>query len=396
MRYDRFLLLIAGVLTVFALPTMAQQRPDAPEYAQRGQYAVGTQEFSLTMEADRTLNGTIWYPAMNSDEQVEANTYQEAIAQFDGQALLDAEPDFVNAPYPLVIFSYGTPGIRFQSLYYVEHLASYGFVVMATEHPGSTVVDMLTGQMSEETIVASLGYRPAEILAQIDYAEGLTNGDGVFAGLIDTDNIGVAGHSFGGYTALSVGGAQLNSESIAVSCDDDNPSNNRLCTDEALSSLAAARGIDNRPETLWDMTTDERIKAIVPLAPSSVTYFGEAGLANITVPTLLMAGTSDPLLSDAHLAYESVASDEKYLIEFENAGHFIFFVSCNQQMLDLDFHYACSDQVWDMARAHDLINHFSTAFFVRFLQGDDSASTVLTAEAAQFIGVNFQGRVSRC
>src|SRR5687768_5421843 len=134
----KFVLLLL-VLSAILIPNVAAQRPDAPTYALRGKNAVGRMDFVFGVE-DGTLKGTAWYPALNPDELPEEVTYQESLARVEGHALRDAEPNRENAPYPLVVFSHGLGGFRFQSVFLMEHLASHGFVVIATEHPGSTVV----------------------------------------------------------------------------------------------------------------------------------------------------------------------------------------------------------------------------------------------------------------
>src|SRR5439155_87759 len=43
-------------------------------------------------------------------------------------------------PFPLVLFSHGNGGIRFQSLFLCAHLASHGYVVASPDHRGDTFV----------------------------------------------------------------------------------------------------------------------------------------------------------------------------------------------------------------------------------------------------------------
>lgn len=49
----------------------------------------------------------------------------------------------------------------------------------------------------------------------------------------------------------------------------------------------------------------------------------------------------------------------------------------------------CSDAVWDMARAHDLINHFTTAFLLAELKGDAEAAA-LAPEKITFPGITYE------
>ena len=61
-----------------------------------------------------------------------------------------------------------------------------------------------------------------------------------------------------------------------------------------------------------------------------------------------------------------------------------------QWLADMGFFYACSDFVWDMDRAHDLINHFTTAFLLSTLKGDAEATAALAPDAVAFPGIEYQ------
>lgn len=387
----RFFVLLLVLLLV--VPTLHAQRPDAPPYALRGDFPVGTREFVIE-DADRPLTGTLWYPALNPEELEEAVRYQESLAAVDGRALRDAAPDMSAGPYPLVIFSHGLNGFRFQSAFYLEHLASQGFVVMATEHPGSTVVDAFTQNLTDQSIAFNFGARPLDILRQIDYAENI-NVTGDLAGLIDLERIAVTGHSFGGYTTFAVGGGRINPSAAMDLCLDTEPGedDNRLCDPAMINEMAAGRGLDTPPDGLWDATTDPRIKAIILLAPAGATLFGEEGMAAVTIPTLVIVGSGDqvtPADENATPMYANVSSEVKAQVTLVNADHYIFVEQCTDQMISFGFFDSCSDDVWDMARAHDLTNHFATAFLLAVLKNDEAARSALLVENVDFAGVEYQ------
>lgn len=50
----------------------------------------------------------------------------------------------------------------------------------------------------------------------------------------------------------------------------------------------------------------------------------------------------------------------------------------------------CSDLVWDMQRAHDLTNHFATAFFLAILKDDPAALAALEPTKNEYIAVRYQ------
>ena len=52
--------------------------------------------------------------------------------------------------------------------------------------------------------------------------------------------------------------------------------------------------------------------------------------------------------------------------------------------------FCCADPVWDVDRAHDLIDHFVTAFLLAELYGDTDAAAVLAPAAVQFPGIEYE------
>jgi hypothetical protein len=52
----------------------------------------------------------------------------------------------------------------------------------------------------------------------------------------------------------------------------------------------------------------------------------------------------------------------------------------------------CSDSVWDMDRAHDLINHFTTAFLLATLKDDAEAAAALAPDAVSFPGITYEAQ----
>lgn len=95
-----------------------------------------------------------------------------------------AELETKNARYPAVVFvnGSGVPGSRYKALF--RHLASWGFIVIGNEDPGTG-----TGISADQTL---------SHLLTLNEESG-----GIFYGKIDTDNIGISGHSQGGAGVLS-------------------------------------------------------------------------------------------------------------------------------------------------------------------------------------------------
>ena len=238
--------------------------------------------------------------------------------------------------------------------------------------------------------------RPADMQSVIAFADDLTGTGGVLEGAIDTEMIAVTGYSGGGYTALAAAGAQLDFGALNAWCalvgnsEKASPGYGMSCALPAYETdLAALFGGD--VGALLPAVVDPRVDTVVAFAPGRVPAFGPDGLAALTVPALVLAGSAD--LTDwpgdnAYVAYEQVGSAEKALVVFNDAGHMIF-GQCPPSWVGIAF-AVCSDQVWSMERAHDLTNHFTTTFLLAELYGDADAAAALAPDAVQFPGITYE------
>jgi predicted dienelactone hydrolase len=405
-------IVLFGLIALLMMPLIVHaQRPDAPRYGQRGPYPVGTQDLVIDDGQGPPLNATLWYPALNPEGREETDSYQVGMFMLPGRALRDAVPDLAHGPYPLVLFSHGNSGYRFQSVFFTEHLASHGFVVLAADHPGNTGIDQITNPAEfPANLIRSFGTRPLEELRQIAYMDRATVEGGDLAGLVDMERMAVSGHSFGGYTALSVAGARLDFAAMADWCSRPLDVDPRLpvpvpdytgreqiaiqrgaCfVSESVARIAEARGLSAPPEGLWPATTDPRLDAVVAMAPWNTPAFGADGLAALNVPALVLVGSADDVtipVRDGYAAYRDIASARKTLVVFENAGHYVFADGCSDLLLRFGLFDSCSDPVWDMDRVHDLTNHFTTAFLLAHLYDDTGAAAALNDDAMDFTGV---------
>ncbi len=399
-----FVILVAGLLMIACQPIQApteETQSDQPTYAARGPFGVGFQ--TLTSETDREEALTIqsWYPALIPDGEVEAIDYAVTLKDSTwqpttppvarGHALRDAAIDDAQGPYPLVVLSHG---FMLSPAWYhtlAEHYASHGFIVLAPDHPEQ--FDPTFGEMWKTLID-----RPAAVTSTLDYAEELTAPDGAMTGLIDMANVAVVGHSYGGYTALAAAGARYDMAAYQERCA-------TLAADDPLAffcmpivpniaAMAERAGLDAIPNGLWPSFGDPRVTAIIPMAGDSY-LFDEAGLAQITIPMMAISGSADtgtPLDWGANPAYAYAASAQKARVVLEGGEHMLFTTPCeNQPWLSEHpyYEYFCFDPVWEKTEALDLIHHFSTAFLLDTLKGDQVAHAVLLPDAAEFPGIEF-------
>lgn len=408
-----FVLVVLGALLstsiVFAQdakPDPVGLRPDAPTYAVHGSYWVGTRQMELPAEDGKpALALTVWYPALNPKNLEEEFTYHpvmkydplpEVDAYYSGYALSEAAPNMTDGPYPLVVFSHGFASSPSYYTYLLEHLASYGFVIIAPDHLETSY---LSGDQWRDIPRTSID-RPLDIVRVLDYAEVLTGSTGELKGFIDMKQVAVAGQSYGGYTALALAGARydlkgFNERCAGLAADD---VNQMLCTPLVPfeKDMAKLAGLDPMPEGLWPSWGDPRVKTIVTMAGDSY-MFDKAGLAEIKIPVLAIGGTIDdstPYAWGVRPTYDDISSSQKALVTFENANHYMFLNKCADAPWWLDFgvFWFCSDTVWDMDRAHDLINHFTTAHLLDQLKGDKDAHAALAPAAVSFPGIQYEAQ----
>ena len=402
-----YLVLAASLLLSILLASAVAQerevagglRPDAPTYALRGSHPAGTRD--LVIDGELPLSLTLWYPALNAGNATKTIAYAyeikmdappKAVATVTGRALRDAPFDFSAGPYPLVILSPGFSIGRTSYAWLAEHLTSHGFVVLAPEH-----LERADPELSEFWRAAIT--RPQDTLRVLAYADEQVKTGGVLAGLVDVKRVAVIGHSYGGYTALMAAGARFDITGFEALCEAARKTEDPdtwLCDLIAphIADMAELAGLKSVPEGLWPAWGDERVDAVVSMAGDAY-LFGQTGLAEITVPVMALGGTADtgtPYGWGTQPTYDYVASPKKAKVSFDNAEHMIFASSCDALpwFAEIGFYEFCSDAVWDMDRAHDLVNHFATAFLLAELWQDTDAAAALRLDAVNFSGVTYE------
>ena len=306
-------------------------------------------------KGDRTLLTEIWYPATDETRSLPPNKLSDFLLRGQAPPLLGAirlgfgvKAEDLDATYknvavrdarvrdgkfPLIVFSHGNGGMRFQSTFWCDHMASHGYVVMSCDHTGNAAATMVNGRMvlmDRKGREQAAKDRPLDVSAQIDLmARWNKGGDSRFTGRIDVKNIAVAGHSFGGYTA----GAVIN--------------------------------------------TDDRVKAIIPMTP----VFGPR--TNDRTPLLLFLGAEDATIgvegNRRAMEYYEATKGPKYLVNVLDAGHFSF-SDMGQFRPDFGDGFGTGKRVTkpdesidylDARTVYEITNSYSVAFLGITLKGQE-------------------------
>jgi len=330
----------------------------AEALAERGPFAVGVTTLTLVDDSrptdangtyagadSRTLVTEVWYPAEGSVNESE---------------IRDAPLDRSGAPYPLIVFSHGYTGMRRQSTTYTSHLASHGYVVVSADYPltnlaapgGPRLGDVLN--------------QPGDVSFLIDSLLGFSRQAGhQLEGAVDEEAIGLSGHSLGGLTTL-------------------------------LAAFGPMR--------------DPRVKAALPIAGPAC-LVGDAAYGTTPVPLLVLGGSEDRVVAwrSVRAAYD-MAQPPKYLLAILGANHlrfadldaadsvvgtlestegFLEEVTRVGQATGANLMSCVADGSAELPapasplmgdRQRELTRLFATAFFDRYLKGDEAAASVLSPE----------------
>ncbi len=311
------------------------QEPGVPGFARHGPYRVGTREVVVPTDTDgRSLQATLWYPALNPTQAQEINTFtyddsmvSGKILTIKGHALEGAAPDPSGGPYPLLVFSHGESSSRLLHIFIQEHVASYGFIVLGYEAKKPYYM------------------KPKDMMNAIDFAVKMSlTSSSPFAGLIDEQKISVSGHAGGGWPAMQLAGI--------------------------------------RQAELADSDRDPRVKAAIVMAPPS----GPASKFDFSLvkePVMLMVGSLDGHFKEPDLTsiFQALPTSSKCMVVILGGTHGGPFFDADLPGLNFG--------TVDFDRSHDLVKHFVTAFLLHVLKADPGARKALLPGAVPFKEIKY-------
>jgi predicted dienelactone hydrolase len=203
--------------------------------------------------------------------------------------------------FPVIVFSHGSVNDPYDYAHTLERIAGEGFVVAAPSHVNNTQDDVRIDFINRLAGVRLFDCRdgrepdpppagcsrasvPRSMQDRVrDISAILTAIPGWLGDRADVSRAGVMGHSRG-----------------------------------TVSALAAAGG-----STPWGVAAEPRVRAVMGMAIAIEAITVQANLTNVTVPTLLVAGTEDRTSPQtvSELAFAQVGSEEKAFVAIEGATH---------------------------------------------------------------------------
>ena len=352
---------LAQLAQLEALATPITSPTSLPDLASRG--SISWQKETIRM-VDRTRS---FVTALGSDRVFPVDVY-----------LPQVRTGRQTRKIPVVVISHGLGSDRTTFRYLAEHLASHGFAVAVPEHPGSNAQQfqaLISGTVSEVAAPSEFVDRPLDIKYLLDDLTRRARSDPRYSRL-NLEQVGVLGQSFGGYTVLALAGAAINFEQLQKDC-----GVQALDSTLNLSVLLQCRA-NALPRLSYNLQ-DPRVKAIVAINPVDSAVVGQAGFEQISIPTMMVAGSADtvaPALPEQIQPFAWLKTPDRYLVLMDRGTHFSTLEETNDSV-PLPPEVVGPTPV--VARRY--INALSLAFFQTYIANQPSYRSYLSASYAQRI-----------
>ena len=224
----------------------------------------------------RAMDVAVWYPAAEHDDPEIALVFAENPAFYGVRAMENAA--MAAGQHPVVVLSHGL-GDSIQSLAWLSAgLAQRGAIVISVNHPNSTQEDFDPAEgIKHWSRVHDLGVALDWVVSHRD-----------FATQVDANRLMAVGFSYGGWTALSMGGMRGNHAQTIAAC---KRLGDALVFCDAL--LSDAHGLPSVAPAAWDADyKDARITHVAAIDPGLI-WGLDADDAAALVPQVRLIGLGD-------------------------------------------------------------------------------------------------------
>ncbi|MEO0534755.1 MAG: alpha/beta hydrolase [Cyanobacteria bacterium P01_A01_bin.123] len=288
----------------------------------------------------------------------------------------------VDAPVPVIVISHGLGSDRMSFSDLAQHLASHGFAVAVLEHPGSNneqMQSLLKGTVSEMVEPSEFIDRPQDISFLLDELHRRNQTRSSQPDQFDLQQVGVVGHSLGGYAALALVGAELDFERLEFACTFEGGLN-LVNFSLPLQCIALEGEHDAYPPL-----RDERVKAVFAMNPTISGVFSPSGLGQVQVPIMLVAGSHDPVapaLLEQIRPFSWLTGLDNYLVLIQGGTHIY---SVADTSIDGALSLPAELAGPDPALARQYLKASSLAFMKTYVADQDDYQVYLSSAYTQAI-----------
>jgi predicted dienelactone hydrolase len=312
----------------------------------------------------RPLVTDVWYPAVSTATEVDVWLGPPNMPFFNvGKASRDAELASMPAHFPLIVLSHGTGGVSMQLGWLAAYLASQGYIAAAVNHHGNNGLEPYTAQ-------GFLRYweRPKDLTVMLNNLLA----DPFFCPRIDISRIGAAGFSLGGYTVIALAGGIANIQLLINDFRKLGSDIETAIPPEFTDHSAFMKEFDS----LSDQTPaanasyrDQRINAVLALAPVLGSAFSPRGLSLIDIPVKIIVGEADQFApASTNAAYFAKHIKGAELTIMKKAGHYAFLADATEAgKQELPILYVDAEGV-NRVSIHQLVNERAIEFFNKNLK----------------------------
>jgi predicted dienelactone hydrolase len=325
-------------------------------YSQSGDYPfIGERTIRFVDSSrNRPLVTEIWYPTTDS---IKAG--DQSYSPFKRNYTV-RNGKLPSGRFPLIMISHGTGGSRFSLEWLAQSLVKHGFVVAAVDHWGNTYNNKIPLQFFE------IWQRPQDISFVI--TQLLSNRD--LNKVINSNEIGAAGFSAGGYTVIALAGAVADFKTALTYYRTagkkevnfpEYPNLGKMLYDSTL--IADSRHIPN--------LKDSRIKAFFAICPGTGPAFPrKEQFEKITRPVFIIGSKSDsmaPAIQNAR-HYHSFIKGSGYYEFSGKTGHYVMLAEAGDEIKKSDPLYFTDAPGVNRHEVHVKVDSLANDFFEKYLK----------------------------
>jgi len=272
---------------------------------------------------------TVWYPAADGAQEERIDIGQPGKPVFEIGAVAPDAAFVDSARRPVILLSHGFGGTARVMAWFGLAMARAGYVVIAVDHPGNNGLDAMTAAG------AVLPWRRADDLR---VAMDRVLREPTIAPHVDTDRLGAAGFSAGGYTALLLAGARAAPDRLDAFCRR-NPGDG-ICLPQKEYALPAdeARAAISSPPLASEVAhagddwSIPQVKAAFVMAPALIQGLTPRSLERLRVPVGMVLGDADPVAPPATNGLVAAkAMPGARLRVLPGVGHYEFLARCTDE-----------------------------------------------------------------